>query len=70
MATFEEKVDKLVSDVNEIKTALKGYDGQTGLCAQVNGNCKAINKIWIVLAVLAVPAGGGGYGIIRMIMGG
>jgi hypothetical protein len=30
--TIEDKIDNLVEDVSAIKVALKGYNGQTGLC--------------------------------------
>jgi hypothetical protein len=32
--TIEDKIDNLINDVTEIKTALKGYNGQSGLCEE------------------------------------
>ena len=40
MTTLEEKVDSLVNDVTEIKTALKGYNG-LGLIPAFEAHCKA-----------------------------
>ena len=53
----------------EIKTVLKGYNGNEGLCKKVNNNSKAINKLWIMVAILGTSLGGSAYGIIRALMG-
>ncbi len=63
----EQKLDDLIEDVREIKTALKGYDGQVGLCRQVENNAKAINKIWIVVVFIFASIGGSTYGIVRLL---
>jgi len=69
MTSLEEKVDSLIEDVREVKTALKGYNGQIGLCKQVENNARAINKIWITLAVIIASCGGGTYGLIQLFGG-
>ena len=66
---LDSKLDSVVIDIKEIKTALKGYNGQIGLCQQVEKNTKAINKIWICIAVIASSIGGGIYGIVKVLMG-
>ena len=39
-STLEGKVDKLVTDVTEIRIALKGYNGDQGLIAVFQEHCK------------------------------
>lgn len=65
---LQEKVDKMAYDISDIKVALKGYNGQEGLCKKVNQNSKSINKVYIYLAILAASTGGGAYGIIQTIL--
>jgi len=52
----------------EIHTTLVGVNGQGGLCRQVERNTKSINKLWIIVAVIAASIGGGGYGIIQALL--
>ncbi len=40
MLTMEEKVDRLVGDVGDIKIALKGYNGKKGLCQDFSEHCE------------------------------
>ena len=65
MGEFE---DKVIKELTEIKQVLKGYNGNTGLCKQVECNTKMINKIWIAIAIIAASTGGGAYGIIQFIL--
>lgn len=67
--TTEEKIDKVVSDIGEIKVLLKGYNGQEGLCKQVENQGRHIQKLWVVIAILGASFGGGGAAIIRAILG-
>ena len=53
----------------EIHTVLLGTNGHLGLCQQVERNGKAINKLWIAVAVIASSVGGGIYGIIELVRG-
>jgi len=68
-AQLEDLIVKTHEDVSEIKIVLKGYNGQPGLCKQVECNTKAIAKIWVTLAVLIASAGGGTYGLVRLLLG-
>ncbi len=56
MATLDEKVDGIQSDVSEIKQVLKGYNGQEGLVKRVETVCDEHNKLsrnfWILVAFL------------------
>ena len=52
----------------EIHTVLLGADGQGGIARQVTKNSKAIFRLWIVLTILAVSAGGGAFGIIKAVI--
>ena len=52
----------------EMHTVLLGTDGHLGLCKQVEKNTKAINKIWIIIAVIAASMGGCVYGILQAIL--
>lgn len=58
------------ADVSAIKQELKGYDGNEGLCEQVKQHGKAINKIWIAIAILMASIGGNTYGLIQVLLGG
>ena len=53
----------------DIHTVLLGTNGQGGLYRQVKDNTKNINRIWIVLAVLAASVGGGTWGIVNKLLG-
>ncbi len=59
-------------EVTSIKQLLKGYNGDIGLCKQVENNSRAITKLWICMAVIVASAGGGSYAIIQTLfkMGG
>ena len=61
-------VKQLVADMSEVTTALKGYNGQVGLCRQVEKNTKAITKLVIVIVIIAVSIGGGTYGLIDLLL--
>jgi hypothetical protein len=54
----------------EVHSTLLGTNGQGGLCRQVDKNTKAINKIWILLAIIIAAGGGGAWGIISKLLGG
>ena len=65
-----EQLTKIQSDVQAIRQVLKGYNGDKGLCEQVENNSKAINKIWLVLAVMGVSIGGGAWAVVKTLIGG
>ena len=65
IAQSQELIQK---DLTEIKIVLKGYDGTAGLVKQVQNNTRAVNKIWIVIAVLVATAGGGSYGLVQFVL--
>ena len=67
--TTKKLVEEVKDDVIEIKQALKGYNGQVGLCKQVENNSKQIFKLWIAIVALAVSVGGGIWGIVQAILG-
>jgi len=69
-AELETKLDKIHDDVLEVKQALKGYNGQIGLCKQVERNSKQITRIWITITALAVSIGGGIWGVIEIALKG
>jgi len=68
LTEIKKAIAETKEDVAYIKIALKGYDGQEGLCKKVDRNSRSINKIYISLAVLAATTGGGAYGIIHAIL--
>ena len=55
--------------ITEIHTVLLGTNGHPGIAKQVERNVKAINKIWICIAVVMSSVGGGIYGIIEILKG-
>ena len=67
--TPDEKLDKLIKDVTEIRVVLKGYNGREGLCEQVENQGRHIHKLWLVIIAMAASGGGGAYGIVRLILG-
>ena len=62
-----EKVDHDL--ITEMHAVLLGTNGHLGLCWQVERNTRAINKLWIAIAVIASSVGGGVYGIIELLKG-
>ena len=65
---LDKKLDTMAEDVVAVKTALKGYDGQVGLCKQVERNSKAIAKLWICIIILALSIGGGTFGLVKAVL--
>ncbi len=65
------KIEKTSADVADIKVALKGYDGQSGLIATVNETCKRLNRVEITVAAIVGTGilGGGTIGLIKLIGG-
>ena len=55
--------------ITEMHTVLLGTNGHIGLCKQVERNTKAINKLWVAIAIIASSVGGGVYGIIELLKG-
>ena len=60
---LEEKIDRLIElqgedheEITEIKTALKGYDGQSGLIPSFEGHCKSDRKfrtmVYVIVGIL------------------
>lgn len=62
---MEEKTDH--DRIVEMHTVIWGTDGSDGIARQVSRNSKAINKIWIVVAVIVTSIGGGTWGIFELI---
>ena len=55
--------------LTEVHTVLLGTNGHPGIAKQVERNSRAINKLWIAIAVIASSVGGGIYGIIEILKG-
>lgn len=76
MATLEEKVDRLVVDVSDIKVALKGYNSHDGLCNHVNRideDFYLLRRRIYIIAAFIVGGGGlgiGSYELVRLATGG
>ncbi len=68
--TDRELWEEIHLDVAELKQSLKGYNGQVGLCKQVENHTKQIARLWIVVSVILCTTGGSAYGIIRLLVGG
>ena len=74
--TLEEKVDNLLIEVAEVKTALKGYNGGTGLLKTFEQHCNQDREFRAdyyqfkrkVITVFAFLAGGSGlgFGIVKI----
>jgi len=64
MATLDEKVDGLREDVSEIKVALKGYNGQKGLCERHDDLAKDYYRFkqW-VMGIFIFLVGSGAIGV-------
>lgn len=67
LLTLKEDSRQTIESLIQIKTVLKGYNGE-GLVEKVNNNGKAINKLWIIVAILSVSIGGGVYGILQNLL--
>ena len=68
--SIEEKIDKLVTDVTEIKIALKGYDGQSGVCERLDMLEKSFYKFRntaILILGLLIGSGLLGTGIYELV---
>jgi len=68
--TLEEKVDKLIEDVAEIKIALKGYDGNPGLAKRNDDLARDYYtfKRWCLgIFCFAVGSGTLGFGIVKLL---
>lgn len=63
------KVTNTEAKVAAVEQALVGYNGQIGLCKQVENNTKQIARLWIVVSIILASTGGSAYGIIRLLMG-
>jgi len=62
--------DKTDHDLlTEVHTVLLGTNGHPGIAKQVERNTRAINKMWICIAVMMSSIGGGVYGIIEILKG-
>ncbi len=55
-------------DVAEIKVALKGYNGQIGLCQQLEKNTQHIKRLTVAVVLIAASLGGGVWGAIQLIL--
>jgi len=55
--------------LTEIHAVLLGINGNPGLIKLVDRNTKAIQKLWILMAVILASIGGGVYGIIELLRG-
>jgi len=64
---MQEKTDH--DKITEIHAVLLGVNGNPGLCKIVDRNTKAIQKLWVVVIIIATSMGGGAYGIIELLKG-
>jgi len=69
LLALKEASEKHSSNLVEITTVLKGYNGNRGLCKQVDDNSRAINRMWIALGIIGASVGGSAYGIVKALMG-
>ena len=58
--TDRQLLEDLIKDVAKVKIALKGYNGQEGLCDKVEQQGKAITRLWLTLALIVPASAGGG----------
>ena len=68
--TLEEKVDKLVIDIAEIKIALKGYDGNPGLGKRFNDLAEdyfCFKRKVLAVFFFILGSGGLGLGIVKLL---
>ncbi len=65
-----EEIKSMHDDIIEIKTTLKGYNGDVGLCDRVEANTKALNKVWIIIGIIAASSGATGFEVVRRLLGG
>ena len=54
----------------EVHATLLGTNGQGGLVRQVESNTKAIQKLWIIVALIIASIGGGSYAMMQKFLGG
>lgn len=54
----------------QIHATLLGTNGQGGLYRQVEQHTKAIQKLWIIVALIIASIGGGSYAIMQKFLGG
>jgi len=76
-STLEEKVDKLIEDVVQIKTALQGFNGGTGLIKTFEQHCNqdrefrqdyySFKRKVFFLFGIALGSGGLGFSIIKIL---
>jgi len=72
MPTLDEKVDQLVTDVSEIRIALKGYSGDTGLLKSHECLKKDFYNFRLLCIVIFSSAGifgGGGFWLSKIVEG-
>ena len=62
-------ITEVRKDVAEIKVALKGYNGQTGLCQQVEKASANIKRLTIAVVIIASSLGGGVWGVTQLLLG-
>ena len=55
--------------ITQIHAVLIGVNGNPGLVKLVDRNTKAIQKLWILMAIILASLGGGVYGIIELLKG-
>ena len=67
--TDRQLLEEMATDMTEVKIVLKGYNGQRGLCDNVEQHGKAITRIWVSLAVLTSSVGGGAFAIVKAFLG-
>ena len=65
------KIETTSADVQDIKQALKGYNGQSGLLNIVTDLCKRMNRIEIIIAAIIGTGvlGGGTFGVVKLLGG-
>jgi len=55
--------------LTQIHAVLLGVNGNPGLAKLVDRNTKAIQKLWVLMAVILASLCGGVYGIIELLKG-
>ena len=75
--TLEDKVDQLVTDVAQIRTALQGYNGGAGLLKTFEQHCNqdrefragyyAFKRKVLAIFFFTLGSGGLGLGIVKLV---
>lgn len=66
---YAEMLEETYKEVREIRQALKGYNGQSGLLGMVTDLCKRMTRLEIIIAAIIGTGGlsGAAFGIVKLI---